>query len=324
MSSVWVVLEERGGRIVRISWEAVAAAQKLASQSGGNANAVVIGSQTESFAAEAATKGLARIVRVEHPLLAQYTSDGFSLALEQFIRAESPDFVVFPHTYQVRDYAPALAARLGQVLIGDVTGISEGPAFTRQLMQGRLSGAYRLSGSGPCFVSVQSGAFRAEANEAAGAADAVTFTPQITPDQIRTKPGQPFRGSAQTVDLGSAQLIVAVGRGIKEADNLPMVQDLATALGAELAASRPICDNGWLPIERQVGSSGQTVSPKLYLAVGISGAIQHLVGMKGSQCIVAINKDPEAPVFEVADYGIVGDLFEIVPALTEAVKAARQ
>ena len=156
------------------------------------------------------------------------------------------------------------------------------------------------------------------------AAETTTFTPTIEAAQIRTKPGEPFRGTAQTVDLGSAQFIVAVGRGIKEADNLPLVQDLAAALGAELAASRPICDNGWLPIERQVGSSGQTVAPKLYLAVGISGAIQHLVGMKGSQCIVAINKDAEAPIFEVADYGIVGDLFEVVPALTEAVKAARQ
>ena len=182
---------------------------------------------------------------------------------------------------------------------------------------------YRSSGSGPCLVSVQSGAFRADAAETSPA-EIVTFTPTIDTAQIRTKPGDPFRGTAQTVDLGSAQLIVAVGRGIKEADNLPLVQDLASALGAEIAASRPICDNGWLPIERQVGSSGQTVTPKLYLAVGISGAIQHLVGMKGSQCIVAINKDAEAPIFEVADYGIVGDLFEVVPALTEAIKSGRQ
>jgi electron transfer flavoprotein alpha subunit len=194
--------------------------------------------------------------------------------------------------------------------------------FTRQLLQGRLNGNYRHAGGGPCLVSVQAGAFRAETT-AVEECDVVTFGPNIDAAQIRTKPGEPFRGSAQTVDLGSAQRIVSIGRGIKDADNLPLVQELATALDAELAASRPICDNGWLPMERQVGSSGQTVSPKLYLAVGISGAIQHLVGMKGSQCIVAINKDAEAPIFEVADYGIVGDLFEVVPALTEAVKAAK-
>ncbi len=323
MSGVYVVLEDRGGRISRISWEALAAANMLAGQSGTKANAIVIGAQTEAFAKEAATKGVAKVIRIEHPLLTQYTSDGFTAALEQFIRSESLDYLIFPHSYQVRDYVPALAARLGRVLIGDVTAIGEGPIFTRSLMQGRLSGIYKSAAGGPSFISVQSGAFRADAAET-GNAEMTTFAPTIDAAQIRTKPGEPFRGGTQTVDLGSAQLIVAVGRGIKEADNLPIVLDLASALGAEIAASRPICDNGWLPIERQVGSSGQTVAPKLYLAVGISGAIQHLVGMKGAQCIVAINKDAEAPIFEVADYGIVGDLFEVVPALTEAVKAARQ
>jgi len=193
----------------------------------------------------------------------------------------------------------------------------------RQLMQGRLNGSYRHSGNGPCFVSVQAGAFRADEAQA-GAAAISAFEPTIEPAQIRTKPSERFRGAAQTVDLGSAQMIVGVGRGIKDPANIPIAQELATALGAELGASRPICDNGWLPMERQIGSSGQTISPKLYLAVGISGAIQHLVGIKGSQCVVAINKDPDAPIFEVADYGIVGDLMEIVPALTEAVKAAKQ
>jgi electron transfer flavoprotein alpha subunit len=323
MSGVAVVLEERGGRIARMSWEALAAGHALGALVGQPVNAVLPGAQTEALAAEIATKGIGKVVRLEHALLAEYTSDGFTLALEQFIRAEKPGYLVFPHTYQVRDYAPALAARLGEVLIGDVTALSDGPVFVRQLMQGRLSGEYRHSGSGPCFVSVQSGAFRADPAESAPASIEM-FTPNIDAAQIRTKPSQPFRGSAQTVDLGSAQFIVSVGRGIKEAENLPIVQELATAMGAELAASRPICDNGWLPIERQVGSSGQTVSPKLYLAVGISGAIQHLVGMKGSQCVVAINKDADAPIFEVADYGIVGDLFEVVPALTEAVKAAKQ
>lgn len=324
MSGILVVIEQREGRISRISWEAVAAGQLIAAQTGEPVSAVILGADTEALAAEIAGKPVAKVIRVEHPLLAQYTPDGFTVALQQLVQSESPAYVLLPHTYQVRDYAPALAARLGEVLISDVVAIGEGPVFTRQLMQGRLNGSYRHTGNGTCFVSVQAGAFRVEASEATSTAAVTTFTPSIEAAQIRTKPGQPFRGSSQTVDLGAAQLIVSVGRGIKEADNLPLVQELATALGAELAASRPICDNGWLPMERQVGSSGQTVAPKLYLAVGISGAIQHLVGMKGAQCIVAINKDPDAPIFEVADYGIVGDLFEVVPALTEAVKAARQ
>ena len=322
--SVLLVLEERGGKISNSSWEALAAAQRLGPAE--SITAVVIGAQTEKLAAEAAAKPVGKVIRVEHPLLAQYTADGFCAALHQLIQnQDGTRYVVFPHTYQVRDYAPALACRVGQVLIGDVVAIEDGPRFVRQLMQGRLNGSYRHSGDGPCFVSVQAGAFRADELGASQApAPISTFTPTINAVQIRTRPGEPFRGSEQTVDLSSAQRIVGVGRGIKDAQNLPIVQELAAALGAELAASRPICDNGWLPMERQVGSSGQTVAPKLYLAVGISGAIQHLVGMKGSQCIVAINKDPDAPIFEVADYGIVGDLFDVVPALTEALKAAKQ
>jgi electron transfer flavoprotein alpha subunit len=323
--SFLLVLEESGGKIRRASWEALEAALKLGAAQ--DLTAVVIGAQTETLAAEAATKGVGKVVRVEHPLLANYTADGFSLALQQLIQNQNgTKCVVFPHTYQVRDYAPALACKFGQVLIGDVIGIENGPVFTRQLLQGKLTGQYRPVGDGPAFVSVQAGAFRADVDGAPQGTPAPIelFRPNLEAAQIRTRPRDPFRGSAQTVDLGSAQRIVSVGRGIKEAENLPMVQELAEALGAEVGASRPICDNGWLPMERQVGSSGQTVAPRLYLAVGISGAIQHLVGMKGSQCIVAINKDPDAPIFEVADYGIVGDLFEVVPALTEAVKAAKQ
>jgi electron transfer flavoprotein alpha subunit len=322
MSGILVVLEERDGRVSRTSWEALAAGRRLFTQNPQPLSVAVLGANTEAQAAEAATKGIDKVIRVDHPLLARYTPDGYTLSLQQLIQVESPTQVVFPHTYQVRDYAPALAARLNQVLISDVVAISDGPVFTRQLMQGRLTGNYRHQGDGPCFISVQAGAFKADA-VAVEEARVTTFEPVIEPSQIRTTPGEPFRGSAQTVDLASAPLIVSVGRGIKEAENLSIVQDLAAALGAELAASRPICDNGWLPMERQVGSSGQTVSPKLYLAIGISGAIQHLVGMKSSQCIVAINKDPEAPIFEVADYGIIGDLFEVVPALTEALKSAK-
>ena len=322
MSGVMVVLEDREGRVTRLSWEAAAAARRIAAQA--PVIAAVVGAQTEALAAEAAAQGLARVIRVEHALLERYTADGFTLALEQLIRAQSPDFIVFPHSYQVRDYAPALACRFGQVLISDVIALGDGLSFTRQLMQGRLNAVYRHAGDGPCFVSVQAGAFRAEAAQSpAGSATAETFAPTLDAAQIRMRPGEPFRGAAQTVDLGSAQRIVSVGRGIKDAANIPMVEELARALGAEVAASRPICDAGWLPIERQVGSSGHTVSPRLYLAVGISGAIQHLVGMKGSQCVVAINKDPDAPIFEVADYGIAADLFEVVPALIEALKSAK-
>lgn len=324
MSGILVVTEQLHGRIGRISWEGVSAAQRLAAQLGQTVSAVVVGSETESLADEIAAWPVNKVVRVEHPLLAHYTADGFTLALQQLIEQARPAYVVFPHTYQVRDYAPALAARFGQVLIGDVVDIGAGPVFTRQLLQGRLNGVYRHSGDGPCFISVQAGAFRAEESiPGASPAEEVVFTPPLEPSQIRTHPSEPFRGGTQTVDLGSAQRIVSVGRGIKDAAYIPLVQELATALDAELAASRPICDSGWLPIERQVGSSGHTVAPKLYLAIGISGAIQHLVGMKGSQCVVALNKDPDAPIFEVADYGIVGDLFEMVPALIEAVKAAR-
>jgi electron transfer flavoprotein alpha subunit len=324
--NVFLVLEERGGRISRPSWEALAAAQCLAPAP--EITAVVIGAQTEVLAAEAAAKPVGKVMRVEHSLLAEYTADGYCAALHQLLQNQSPtQCVVFPHTYQVRDYAPALACRMGQVLIGDVTGIEDGPIFTRQLLQGRLNGSYRHSGNGPCFVSVQAGAFRPDAvldaQPNASLAPVEVFVPTLDPAQIRTKPGEPFRESAETIDLSSAQRIVSVGRGIKSAENLPLIETLARALDAELAASRPICDSGWLPLERQVGSSGHTVAPKLYLAVGISGAIQHLVGMKGSECIVAINKDPDAPIFEVAKYGIVGDLFEVVPALTEALKAAK-
>ncbi len=322
MSGILVVLEERDGHVSRASWEALAAAMFLSGKTNQPVTAAVLGANTEATSAEAASKAVSKVIRVADSFLDRYTADAYTIALQQLIQSESPTQVVFPHTYQVRDFAPALAARLGQVLISDVVAIGDGPVFTRQLMQGRLTGTYRHQGNGPCLVSVQAGAFRAD-TVPAGTAEIVNFSPKIDPAAIRTKPGEPFRGSAQTVDLGSAPLIVAVGRGIKEAENLSLVQDLASALGAELAASRPICDSGWLPMERQVGSSGQTVAPKVYVAVGISGAIQHLVGMKGSQCIVAINKDPEAPIFEVADYGIVGDLFEVVPALTEALKGAR-
>jgi electron transfer flavoprotein alpha subunit len=325
MNGVLVITEHRGGAWNRMSWEALAAGRELSKKTGQPLAAAVIGSAVEPLLEELSTRDISKAYGVQHALLERYTADAFTHALEQVIRARQPAYVVFPHTYQVRDFAPRLATRFEQVLIADVIGFQfqdGSPVFVRQLLQGKLNADYRFSGAGPCFVSVQAGAFRAEEPQGAPAEVEIVL-PALEESQIRTTPGEPFREAAQTVDLGSASIIVSVGRGIREKENLPVVEQLAEALGAELAASRPVCDNGWLPIERQVGSSGQTVSPKVYIAVGISGAIQHLVGMKGSRSVVAINKDENAPIFEVADYGIVGDLFEVVPALTDAVKKAK-
>lgn len=319
MSGILVIVEKRNGALTRASLEALAAGQLLAKSLAQDCFAAVMGD-----ASDLAAYKLAGVFSISHVLLERYTSDAYTIALEQLIRSRAPAYVVFPHSYQVRDYAPALATRFAQELIPDVIAFREGPVFVRQLFQGRLNADYGHAGDGPCFVSVQAGSFRAEALETGNEpAKVEVFEPSIDAEQVRTRPSEPFREAAQGVDLSSAQIIVSVGRGIGEQENIPLVRELAEALGAELAASRPICDAGWVPMERQVGSSGQTVAPKLYVAVGISGAIQHLVGMKGAKNVVAINKDANAPIFEVADYGIEGDLFEIVPALTEAVRRVR-
>lgn len=323
--SVLVVLEQTGGKWNRMSWETLVAGQQLAAELGTELYAAIPGSGIAALAAEAATKKCAKVYAVDHDLLKGYTADAYTAAVEGLIRAVNPALVLFPHTYQVRDFAPKLATRFSRVLISDAIAVrveAGSPVFVRLLFQGKLNGDVRVSGGGPYFASLQAGSFRAEGLEA-GSAPVENFAPVLDAASIRQKPEAPFRESARAVDLTTAEIIVSVGRGIKEKENIPVVEELAKALGAELAASRPICDAGWLPMERQVGSSGQTVAPKVYMAIGISGAIQHLVGMKGAKTIVAINKDANAPIFEVADYGIVGDLFEVVPALVEEVKKAK-
>ena len=311
-----VIAEQRDGRLNRATWEAIAAAQALGS---GDIGIVVLGASIAAAADELAAAGVGEVLTVEHPALAHYTPDGWTQALAAVIEQRAPDYVFLSHTYQTRDFAPMLAARLRKPLITDVTAISGAGAdarFSRPMFQGKFVAEVRPVGSGPVFVTIQIGAFRADA-VARGTAAAPVAAANVTIDEaaIRQKPEPPFQEAKQAVDLGQAERIVAVGRGIKAQENLAIAEKLAKAMGAELAASRPICDNGWLPMDRQIGSSGQTVAPKLYVALGISGAIQHLVGMKGSRTIVAINKDADAPIFEVADYGIVGDLFEIAPAI---------
>ncbi len=323
--SILVVMEQRAGEWNRMSFETLAAAQQLAAELGITASAAILGQGMDALAAELASRQLEKVYAVEHELLQEYTPDAWSSALRQLIAQVNPTYVLFPHTYQVRDFLPKLATAAGKVAVNDVVGHRlDGSelVLVRQLFQGKVNVDVRFTGGAPHFASLQAGAWRAD-QLADGSAAIEKFTPQIAASDIRTKPQERFRESARAVDLTAAELIVAVGRGIKEADNIHIVQELADVIGAELAASRPICDAGWLPMERQVGSSGQTVGPKLYMAIGISGAIQHLVGMKGARTIVAINKDPNAPIFEVADYGIVGDLFQVVPALIEAFKKAR-
>jgi electron transfer flavoprotein alpha subunit len=307
----------------RMSWETLAAGQQLARELQQPVSAAVLGQGVEGLAAELAQKQLERVYVVEHDLLANYTPDTYTAAVRELVEKIRPDVVIFPHTYQVRDFLPKLATALGRVAVSDVVAhrVEDGKlVLVRQLFQGKLNVDVRFTGEPPYLASLQAGAYRADRIEA-GSATVEKFAPQLTPSRIQ--PLEVFREAARAVDLTAAEIIVSVGRGIKEADNIPVVQKLADVLGAELAASRPICDSGWLPMERQVGSSGQTVAPKMYLAVGISGAIQHLVGMKGSKIIVAINKDANAPIFEVADYGIVGDLFQVVPALVEEIRKAK-
>jgi electron transfer flavoprotein alpha subunit len=317
---ILVIAEQRGGKLNRATWETIAAVQPL----GEPVTVLVPGAGTENAAREVAAAQVQEVVTVDAAALEPYTPDGYTAALEQAIAQLTPSLVVLPHTYQTRDFAPKLAARLGRALVTDVTaikGTGADAAFVRPMFQGKLTADVVPQGPAPHFVTFQIGAFRADqAAKGAAAAPVRALTVAVDASAIRQKPEAPFQEAKQAVDLSQAPRIVAVGRGIKGPEHLPLAQQLADALGAEIAASRPICDAGWLPMERQVGSSGQTVAPKLYLALGISGAIQHLVGMKGSSTIVAINKDPDAPIFEVADYGIVGDLFEIVPAMIAALK----
>ena len=316
---ILVIAEQREGKLNRASWEAIAAAQ----QAGAPIKVVLVGASIDAVANEVAAAEAAEVIVVDNPALEHYTADGHVLSLAALIQQEQPSHVFFAHTYQTRDFAPALAARLQRSLITDVTAIKKNGSdlvYVRPVFQGKLTAEVAAEGPAPHLVTCQIGAFRADAMKRGATAAAVRKADvSVDAAAIRQKPEAPFKEAKQAVDLSQAERIVAIGRGIKAQEHLKIAEQLAHALGAEIAASRPICDAGWLPMDRQIGSSGQTVAPKLYVALGISGAIQHLVGMKGSRTIVAINKDPEAPIFEIADFGIAGDLFEVVPAIIAAL-----
>ena len=325
--NILLITEQREGKWNKTSFETLAAAQQIAAETQGRLSVVVIGKGVAALAGELAASKLDEILLVEHDLLSAYTPDGYTIALKQAIAQAKPDLVLLPHTYQVRDFAPMLAASLGKGMIGDCVGYRQENGkliFVRQMFQGKTAADVVFDGPSPWFATFQAGAFRADlVAQGASKAAITSITVDLKPEQIRTKPLELFREAKQAVDLTQAPILVAIGRGIKAPENIPLAEKLAKLLGGELAASRPICDEGWLPMDRQIGSSGQTVAPKLYLALGISGAIQQVVGMKGSRTIAAINKDQNAPIFEVADYGIVGDLFEIVPALIEELEKSK-
>ncbi len=325
--TILVVVEQREGKLNRVSWETITAGQAISAATGWGLEAAVVGSGIASIATEVAAKKVAKVYAVESPKLEPYTPDAFAAGLKQFFAAKQPRLVLMPHTYQVRDFIPKLVTAMGRTVISDCIGFKyEGGKllFTRQMFQGKLAADVSFGSDGPRFATFQNGAFRGDqVQEGASAAPVETVNVEIGDNVVRSKPQPPFKEAKQAVDLTQAEIIVSVGRGIKEQKNIELAKQLADVLGGEIAASRPICDSGWLPMDRQVGSSGQTVAPKLYLALGISGAIQHIVGMKGSKAIIAVNKDSEAPIFEIADYAVVGNLFDIVPALIEEVKKAK-
>ena len=320
--SILIILEDNNGKIHRMGLESIAGAQKLASSTGLKTSAVVMGSNADALADEASQFDLEEVIRIKDELLSNYSSDGYAHAVKQIIDSESPTYVLFGHSYQVRDYVPKLSAKLMKPFLADNIALNvdrDTMTLTKQMFNAKLFSDVAPSDAGPHLISLQSAAYNAD-TIASGSPSVRDYEVSLDSSMLKTQSEEPFKESAEDLDLTAAELIVSVGRGIGKEENIPLAQEFAKTIGAELSSSRPVVDSGWLPSVHQVGSSGQSVSPKMYLALGISGAIQHVVGMKGSKNIVAINKDPDAPIFEIADYGVVGDVLEILPKLNEALK----
>ena len=320
--SILIILEDNNGKIHRMGLESIAGAQKLASSTGLKTSAVVMGSNADALADEASQFDLGEVIRIKDELLSTYSSDGYAHAVKQIIDSESPTYVLFGHSYQVRDYVPKLSAKLMKPFLADNIALNvngDTMTLTKQMFNAKLFSDVAPSDVGPHLISLQSAAYNAD-TIASGSPSVRDYEVSLDSSMLKTQSEEPFKESAEDLDLTAAELIVSVGRGIGKEENIPLAQEFAKTIGAELSSSRPVVDSGWLPSVHQVGSSGQSVSPKMYLALGISGAIQHVVGMKGSKNIVAINKDPDAPIFEIADYGVVGDVLEILPKLNEALK----
>ena len=315
---ILVVLENNNGAIHRMSLEAIVAAQKLADEQNLSNAILAIGADTSALANAAANYNTGEVLTAEHNLLSIYNSDGYAAAVKQVIDQEKPSYVFFGHTYMVRDYVPKISAQLQRPFLCDVItlNITNGLTFAKQAFNAKLAVDLGVGSEGTVLVSFQSATFSEEAM-VSGSCSTRSFDVTLDSSIVKCESENPFQEAAGGVDLESAELLVSIGRGIEKEENVPLAFELAKVLGAEVSASRPVVDSGWVEPFRQVGSSGQNVSPKLYFALGISGAIQHVVGMKGSKNIVAINKDGEAPIFSIADYGLEADLFEALPKFFE-------
>ena len=319
---ILIVIEDNNTKVHRMGLECITAAQQMAKESGLSIAALVMGSNADDLASQVTNYEINEVLTLKHDLLISYSCDGYAEAVKQVIEQESPKYVLFGHTYQVRDYVPKISAKLMKPFLVDSVSMNsdgEQSVFTKQMFNAKLYSDMIAMDEGPLLISFQSASYSSD-NAIPGSASVRELSVNIESSMIKTQSEEPFQEESGGVDLTSAEIIVSVGRGIGKEENISMAEDLAKIIGGELASSRPVVDSGWLSATHQIGSSGQSVSPKMYLALGISGAIQHVVGMKGSKNIVAINKDPEAPIFEIADYGVVADVLEILPKLTEALK----
>ena len=312
---ILVVLEDNRGSLHRMSKEAIAGAQKM----GGSISALAIGANADALAGELSGVDLTEVVTVSHDLVSSYNVDGYSEVVKQVIESESPKTVVIGHSYQTRDFMPRVSAKLDIPFIPDIISLDDG--FVKQVLNAKLNASVTTSAD-RVILSFQSATFSEEAM-VSGSCPTRSFDVTLDSSIVKCESEDPFQEAAGGVDLESAELLVSIGRGIEKEENVPLAFELAKVLGAEVSASRPVVDSGWVEPFRQVGSSGQNVSPKLYFALGISGAIQHVVGMKGSKNILAINKDSDAPIFEIADYAVVGDLLDIIPKLIEALQTEK-
>ena len=322
---IFVIAEHKENKLKPITSELLVFAQRLGRDFGQPITIMLLGSAVESLTAELKTKNIARIMTADHPALSEYNPDSYVAVLKSVLEQEKPFVVLIGHTTQGMDFAPRLAASMRRPLIaGCVEYEKQGDRLilTRQIFNAKMNMKAAVRREPPYFATASPGAFPADEAESGGGAEVVTISAQ--PPALRRKLVERVGAQRGKADLSSAPIIVSGGRGLKQKENFNLVFELAEAIGGSVGASRPVVDAEWLPREYQIGSSGQTVSPKLYIAVGISGAIQHLVGMQTARCIVAINKDAEAPIFKVAHYGIVDDLFKVVPALTKILKDLKQ